>query len=320
MLGKPDHIFEIVRLMKSHGWVQALCCVCSHAERGEFLIILGASGSGKSTLLRVLAGLDLPTSVDEPAFQGRDIASVPANRRDLSAVFQHDGVFPRPSVVENVEYGLKACKVPAKGRRERALELHDRPGMTSIHVTCTREEALATSERIPLMDKGRIVQSGTPQEMFDRPNSRFTAELMGMENILEARIPGIGAGRVFTFIPMIEDPVGPRLPGGGNVVVRAASVQSLPKTLNHTVAVALSVPMLILPIGVVGLVAFLLSFEGIARSIYLWQQAASHSGTVPPVFPLHVPILAASVLLVAFAFWPLRHGIRDRQSNSGVET
>lgn len=71
-----------------------------------------------------------------------------------------------------------------------------------------------------------------------------------------------------------------------------------------------------------GLFAFLLSFNEIARSIYLkgkietlpiylWQQAASHSSSVPLIYPLNVLILLASALLVGVAFWLLFHGVKD---------
>ncbi len=72
-----------------------------------------------------------------------------------------------------------------------------------------------------------------------------------------------------------------------------------------------------------GLFAFLLSFNEIARSIYLkgkietlpiylWQQAASHSSTVPLIFPLNVILLVASALLVAVAFRMLFHAVSDQ--------
>ena len=72
-----------------------------------------------------------------------------------------------------------------------------------------------------------------------------------------------------------------------------------------------------------GLFAFLLSFNEIARSIYLkgkietlpiylWQQAASHSSTVPLIFPLNVVILIASAFLVGVAFWLLFHATQDQ--------
>ncbi|WP_025031537.1 ABC transporter permease [Nitratireductor aquibiodomus] len=75
--------------------------------------------------------------------------------------------------------------------------------------------------------------------------------------VLPLAIPGIGAGFVFTFIPMIGDPVVPTLLGGGNVVVLAESVQSLLRILNYTVAAALSVLMLILLIGFISTAAWL---------------------------------------------------------------
>ncbi len=64
--------------------------------------------------------------------------------------------------------------------------------------------------------------------------------------ILPLAMPGLGAGIVFTFVPMIGDPVVPELLGGGNVIVLSASVSSLLRILNYTVAAALSVLMLVI--------------------------------------------------------------------------
>jgi len=73
--------------------------------------------------------------------------------------------------------------------------------------------------------------------------------------IVPLGIPGLGTGIVFTFIPMIGDPVVPELLGGGNVVVLSASVQSLLRILNYTVASALSVLMLVILMVMISLVA-----------------------------------------------------------------
>jgi spermidine/putrescine transport system ATP-binding protein len=73
-------------------------------------------------------------------------------------------------------------------RLHMQLELHDlqrRLGITFVYVTHSQEEALTMSDRIILMARGRIVQSGSPHEMFDKPASRFAAGFMGVENILE---------------------------------------------------------------------------------------------------------------------------------------
>jgi ABC-type Fe3+/spermidine/putrescine transport system ATPase subunit len=60
--------------------------------------------------------------------------------------------------------------------------------MTFVYITHSQEEALTMSDRVILMRKGRIEQSGTPEALFDRPISRFAAEFMGFDNILPATI------------------------------------------------------------------------------------------------------------------------------------
>ncbi|MGH6939444.1 ABC transporter ATP-binding protein [Hypericibacter sp.] len=67
-------------------------------------------------------------------------------------------------------------------RLQRAL------GMTFILVTHSQEEALTMSDRIVLLNRGRIVQDGTPRELFECPASRFVAEFMGAENVFQGKV------------------------------------------------------------------------------------------------------------------------------------
>jgi ABC-type spermidine/putrescine transport system permease subunit I len=78
-----------------------------------------------------------------------------------------------------------------------------------------------------------------------------------MHLIIPLAMPGLGAGIVFTFVPMIGDPVVPALLGGGNVVVLSASIESLLRILNYTVAAALSVLMLLILLALSGVVTAL---------------------------------------------------------------
>jgi ABC-type Fe3+/spermidine/putrescine transport system ATPase subunit len=71
------------------------------------------------------------------------------------------------------------------------LEIHRRLGMTFIYITHSQEEALTMSDRIILMRKGRIEQSGPPTAIFDRPASRFVASFMGVENQVDGELVGI---------------------------------------------------------------------------------------------------------------------------------
>jgi ABC-type Fe3+/spermidine/putrescine transport system ATPase subunit len=68
------------------------------------------------------------------------------------------------------------------------IDIHRSLGTTFIYITHSQEEALTMSDRIILMRKGRIEQSGNPEDLFDRPSSRFAASFMGFENLLVARV------------------------------------------------------------------------------------------------------------------------------------
>lgn len=78
------------------------------------------------------------------------------------------------------------------GLRERMrielLQLQRRLGRTSIYVTHDQSEAMAMSDRIILMDRGHIVQEGSPRDLYERPASHFAAAFIGNANLLDARI------------------------------------------------------------------------------------------------------------------------------------
>ncbi len=66
-------------------------------------------------------------------------------------------------------------------------------GVTTIFVTHDQKEAMALADRIAIMNEGRIVQAGTPDELYALPNSRFVAEFIGTNNVLNVRT---GDGKV----------------------------------------------------------------------------------------------------------------------------
>jgi ABC-type Fe3+/spermidine/putrescine transport system ATPase subunit len=81
-----------------------------------------------------------------------------------------------------------------KLRREMQGEIRDLQrslGTTFLQVTHSQEEALTMSDRIAVMNAGRIEQLGTPTEVFERPASRFVAQFMGMLNVWDGRIGAI---------------------------------------------------------------------------------------------------------------------------------
>jgi ABC-type Fe3+/spermidine/putrescine transport system ATPase subunit len=104
---KTKPLLEIRGLSYSYGSTRVIKDLCLQAYRGEFLTILGPSGSGKSTLLKIIAGLEIPEQVEKFELSGASIVNVPANKRNVSTVFQHYALFPHMTVGENVEYGLR---------------------------------------------------------------------------------------------------------------------------------------------------------------------------------------------------------------------
>jgi putrescine transport system ATP-binding protein len=77
-----------------------------------------------------------------------------------------------------------------KKLRERAqaelVALRERVGITFVMVTHDQEEAMAMATRIALMRDGKVVQVGSPQELYDNPSSRYVAEFFGEANVFEA--------------------------------------------------------------------------------------------------------------------------------------
>jgi ABC-type Fe3+/spermidine/putrescine transport system ATPase subunit len=82
----------------------------------------------------------------------------------------------------------------AKLREEMRFEIKDvvtRLGITALYVTHDQEEALALSDRVAIMNRGRLEQVGSPEEIYGQPRSRFVAEFVGLSNFLEARVEAV---------------------------------------------------------------------------------------------------------------------------------
>ncbi|WP_081771635.1 ABC transporter ATP-binding protein [Paraburkholderia nodosa] len=117
-----------------------------------------------------------------PAFADRRIAQMSGGQQQRVALAR--ALVTNPSVLlldeplgaldknlrENMQFELKS--------------LQTRLGITSVMVTHDQEEALTMSDRVVVMNHGRILQAGTPNEVYNRPRTRFVAEFLGAANIL----------------------------------------------------------------------------------------------------------------------------------------
>lgn len=139
-------------------------------ERGEIFVVMGLSGSGKSTLVRCLNLMHPPTA-GTVSIDGRDLMSLSAQElrrmraEKISMVFQHFGLFPHRTIIENAMWGLEVRKVPEAERRERAARALELVGLSGWETSYPGElsggmqqrvglaRALATDADVLLMDE-----------------------------------------------------------------------------------------------------------------------------------------------------------------------
>ena len=117
-----------------------------------------------------------------------------------------------------------------KLRREMQIELQNlqrNVGITFVLVTHDQEEALSMSDRVCIMREGRIVQVGSPRDLYDRPQSRYVADFVGKSNFFNGTIadsPGAASSGDLCRV---------RLEGG--------AIIEAPRSLNHEAGARVSV-------------------------------------------------------------------------------
>ena len=111
---------------------------------GEIVALLGRSGSGKSTLLRIIAGL-IPATTGSVRYRGAELNGA---NPGTALVFQSFALMPWLTVLDNVELGLAARRVPPAQRRERALEAIDMIGLDGFESAYPKELSGGMRQRV----------------------------------------------------------------------------------------------------------------------------------------------------------------------------
>ena len=137
VIGSSDADLPRAELMAKTGCTIASRDISFDVGRGEVFVIMGLSGSGKSTLVRCITRLVEPTS-GRISICGQDVLGADAKRlreirrTKVSMVFQHFGLFPHRTVIDNVAYGLEVQGIDKNKRHERARELLGVVGLASV--------------------------------------------------------------------------------------------------------------------------------------------------------------------------------------------
>lgn len=97
-------------------------------------------------------------------------------------------------------------------------------GVTSVYVTHDQTEAMVLGDRIAVMNEGRIVQVGTPREVFTRPANRFAADFVGVENVLDGHIIENNEGLAVVDVGEVVEVVSDQESGRVHVCLRPEDV------------------------------------------------------------------------------------------------
>ena len=133
---------------------------------------------------RVLKVLELVEIGNLADVETRKPAALSGGQQQRVALARALVVEPKVLLMDEPLSNLDA-KVRQRLRAE-LRRLQKQVGITAIYVTHDQEEALALADTVVLMDQGRIVQTGTPQDIYLKPSTAFAAEFLGVSNQLEA--------------------------------------------------------------------------------------------------------------------------------------
>jgi putative spermidine/putrescine transport system ATP-binding protein len=149
-----------------------------------------AQNLGYGLKLRRVAKPDIARRVAEilamlklEGFGERNVTQLSGGQRQRVALGRALAVSPQLLLLDEPLSNLDA-RIREDVRHE-IKSLQAKLGITTIHVTHDREEAMVMADRIAILDAGRIAQLGSPEDVYNRPNSPFVASFMGAGNVLE---------------------------------------------------------------------------------------------------------------------------------------
>jgi 2-aminoethylphosphonate transport system ATP-binding protein len=157
----------------TYGGVVALDALTLTVRPGEIVALIGPSGSGKTTALRAVAGFVNP-SHGRIMIGDRDVTHLPPYARDIGMVVQNYALFPHMRVAENVAFGLRARKAPAKLIAERVPDCLRMVGMSAYLDRYPRELSGGQQQRVAI---ARALAIQPQVLLLDEPLSALDAQI-----------------------------------------------------------------------------------------------------------------------------------------------
>jgi spermidine/putrescine transport system ATP-binding protein len=166
-------VVELKNISKSFDGFEVIKELNLTVHNGEFLTLLGPSGCGKTTILRLIAGFETPDA-GVVIINGKDITTLPPNKRHVNTVFQSYALFPHMTVFDNVAFGLKMSKIPAKELKERVYEVLSAVKLTDF---ASRKPAQLSGGQQQRVAVARAIVNKPSVLLLDEPLSALDAKL-----------------------------------------------------------------------------------------------------------------------------------------------
>ena len=168
-----DKKLSMKEVQQKTGHVVAVKNVSFSIQKGETFVVMGLSGSGKSTLVRCISRLIEPTSgivkmdnIEVTKMNNRELLDLRRNK--MSMVFQHFGLFPHRTVLENIGYGLEVRGTKKDIRTEKSMEVLKMVGLDGWQNNYPRELSGGMQQRVGL---ARALAVDPEILIFDEPFS-----------------------------------------------------------------------------------------------------------------------------------------------------
>ncbi len=174
-------IVKIENVSKAYSKTPVIKEMSLDIEKGERIVILGPSGCGKTTLLRMIAGFIHPDK-GKLIIEGKTVADngkcvIEPERRQVGMVFQDLALWPHMTSYKNIEFGLKAKKIPKAEIKKRIDTIFEKVQMVQFKNAYPGELSGGQQQRIAL---ARALVTRPKILLMDEPLSSLDTDLRGV--------------------------------------------------------------------------------------------------------------------------------------------